>query len=514
MTAGLSLRARLGLAAAAVVAAVVGVTAVLENRTVGVAVEAEAMEAAAATATGVAGELAERDAFPSEDELDALLSEFTRAEPALESLTVTSAGTAPVLVTTADVPPEEALPLAARATQAGARVASASGAGPLHYVAVPLAGARLAGGAVVVGVSLEPARRVRAQSQRAAALFAAVAIVAMVAALDLLARRLVLRPLGALRSVMSRASAGDLAARVTPERGDEIGAVGAGLNDMLERLSDFNAALREEVLRRTADLQTANDRLADSAQRLFSARTDLARSEQLAAAGRMAAEMAHQIGTPLNLVSGHVQLLLADHPEGSREGAKLRTVHEQIGRVIAIVQGLLDEARRPVLHKRLVSPAALLSGVADLVRPTLAAARIDLTVEAPSLPPLALDAGAVEQALLNLVTNSVDAMPDGGRLGLSAHAIQDGVELVVSDDGQGLSPLVLAHAFDPLFTTKPPGRGTGLGLAIVRDVVAAHGGTVDFASRPGEGTTVRVRLPASTASTESTEGAEAGDGAA
>ena len=285
--------------------------------------------------------------------------------------------------------------------------------------------------------------------------------------------------------------------------------MGAGLNDMLERLSDFNAVLRGEVERRTAELQAANDRLADSAQRLFAARTDLARSEQLAAAGRMAAEMAHQIGTPLNLVSGHVQLLLADHPEGSREGDKLRTVHAQIGRVTAIVQGLLDEARRPVLRKRLVQPGTLLDGVAELVRPTLDAARIALTVEVePGLGPLLIDAGAVEQALLNLVTNSVDAMPGGGRLGLSAAAVAAGVELAVSDDGQGLSPEVLARAFDPLFTTKPPGRGTGLGLAIVRDVIAAHGGTVDFASRPGQGTTVRVRFPAPA------EGEEEGDGAA
>jgi signal transduction histidine kinase len=508
MTGGFSLRARLGLAAAAVVAGVVGVTAALENRIVGGAVEAEAMEAAAATATGVAGELAERGAFPDDESLDAMLSEFTRAEPALESLTITRAGAEGVLVTTADAPPAEALALAARATREGARVASAAGAGPLHYVAVPLAGTRLAGGAVVVGVSLEPARRVRARSQRIAAVFAAVAIVALVVGLDLLARRLVLRPLGALRSVMSRASAGELDARVTPERADEIGAVGAGLNDMLERLSDFNAALREEVARRTAELQAVNVRLADSAQRLFAARTDLARSEQLAAAGRMAAEMAHQIGTPLNLVSGHVQLLLADHPDGSREAEKLRTVHAQIGRVTAIVQGLLDEARRPVLRKRLVAPGTLLDGVAELVRPTLDAARIALTVEVePGLDPMRIDAGAVEQALLNLVTNSVDAMPGGGHLGLSAAAFATGVELAVSDDGQGLSPQVLAHAFDPLFTTKPPGRGTGLGLAIVRDVIAAHGGTVDFASGPGRGTTVRVRLPTA-------EGTEEGDGAA
>jgi signal transduction histidine kinase len=491
MAAGLSLRARLGLAAASLVAAIVGVTTVLENRIVVGAVEAEAMDAAAATATGVAGEIAESASFPDEDALDAMLSEFTRAEPALESLTVVRASGEPRVVTTADAAPAEALALAERALREGP-AASPPGAGALHYVAIPLAG-----GAVVVGVSLEPARRVSRRTERAAVAFAGVAIAALVVSLDLLARRLVLQPLGAVRSAMARASAGDLAARVTPERADEIGAVAAGLNDMLDRLSDFNAALRGEVARRTADLERANGRLADTVQRLFAARTDLARSEQLAAAGRMAAEMAHQIGTPLNLASGHVQLLLTDHGADTRVGAKLRTVHAQIGRVTAIVQGLLDEARRPVLRLRRVDPVALLAGVADLVRPTLAAARVELSVVAEAgVPALRLDAGAVEQALLNLVTNSVDAMPDGGRLELGVRAVSGGAELVVRDDGQGLPPLVVARVFDPLFTTKPAGQGTGLGLAIVRDVVAAHGGTVDFASGAGEGTTVRLRFPA------------------
>ncbi len=265
---------------------------------------------------------------------------------------------------------------------------------------------------------------------------------------------------------------------------------------MLARLGDFNAALRREVESATGDLREANRQLAETAQRLFGARRDLARSEQLAAAGRMAADVAHQVGTPLNLVSGYVQMLLAEQPAGSREADKLRTVREQIDKVTTIVQGLLDRARRPVLDRRGTSPAALLEGVAELARPTLAAAKVELALDVPpSLPEVFVDAGQIEQALLNLVTNSRDAMPAGGRLRLSARG-QDGfVELAVSDSGHGLSDEIVSQVFDPLFTTKPPGRGTGLGLPIVREVVAAHGGTVDFASRDGQGTTVTIRLP-------------------
>jgi signal transduction histidine kinase len=160
------------------------------------------------------------------------------------------------------------------------------------------------------------------------------------------------------------------------------------------------------------------------------------------------------------------------------------------------VQGLLDKARRPALDRRATSPAAIVLGVAELARPTLAAANVELSLDvATSLPTVFVDAGQIEQALLNLITNSRDAMPEGGRLRLSARGLAGCVEVAVTDSGGGMAPEIVSQVFDPLFTTKPPGRGTGLGLPIVREVVAAHGGTVDFESRDGEGTTVIIRLP-------------------
>jgi signal transduction histidine kinase len=495
---GLSLRARLGLSVAMVVAAVVSVATLLENRIVVSAVETEAMDAAAATALGLAAELSERPSFPTDADLDAMLFDFTRAVPGLRSLTVTQEGDAgePAVVTTDDAPSPVAVAQARRAFRERKLVSTELGSSALHYVAIPLEREHRPWGAVVAAVSLEPALRVRKQMERTATVFAVIAILALVLALDHLARRLVLRPLAAIRAVMVHASAGDLEARVARGRRDEIGAVGQGLNAMLDRLSDFSTALRQEVDRATRELREANRQLAETAQRLFSARRDLVRSEQLVAAGRMAAEVAHQIGTPLNLVSGYVQMLLAEQPEGSREADKLRIVSGQIGKVTTIVQGLLDHARRPDLDRRPTPTGPLLEGVAELARPTLMAKGVELVLEvSPSLPPVLVDAGPIEQALLNLVTNSVDAMPEGGRLRLGARGGDGFVELVVADSGHGIPAEILDQVFDPLFTTKPLGRGTGLGLGIVRDVVAAHGGTLDFASRPGEGTIVTMRLP-------------------
>jgi two-component system, NtrC family, sensor kinase len=243
-------------------------------------------------------------------------------------------------------------------------------------------------------------------------------------------------------------------------------------------------------------LRETNRQLAESAQRLFAARRDLARSEQLAMAGEMAATVAHQIGTPLNLISGYVQMIQADLPAESASAARLRTVQEQIARVTTIVQGLLDQARRPLLEKTEVGAGDLVAGVCELARPSLAAAGIRLRgVVAPGLPLLDVDAGQLEQVLLNLITNSIDAMPQGGELLVTAGATGTHVEISVADSGTGIDPQHLARVFDPLFTTKDRGKGTGLGLTIARDVVAAHGGTIAVSSRPGEGTEVKVRLP-------------------
>jgi two-component system, NtrC family, sensor kinase len=499
VVARLSLRARLGLSAAVVVAIVVGVTTLIEYRIVLNAVEAEAKDAAAATALGIAGELSERPATPTTADLDTMLFDFTRVEPALRSITVTGVAgeRGSDVITTDEAPTPEALLLSGRALREQRPASSTdTAARRLHFVAVPLERDHRLAGTVVVAVSLESALAVRREIETTAFAFAALATLALAVALDHLARGLVFRPLGAIRRVMARASAGDLEARVEEARADEIGAVARGLNAMLARLGDFNAALRRDVEQATRELREANRHLADTAQRLFGARRDLARSERLAAAGRMAADVAHQVGTPLNLVSGYVQMLLAEQPAGSREGEKLRTVRDQIAKVTTIVQGLLDQARRPALDRRATSPAALLEGVAELARPTLAAANVELALEVPGdLPPIFVDAGQIEQALLNLVTNSRDAMPEGGRLWLSARGLDGFVELAVGDSGHGLPAEIVSQVFDPLFTTKPPGRGTGLGLPIVREVVAAHGGTVDFATRAGEGTTVTLRLP-------------------
>jgi two-component system NtrC family sensor kinase len=482
--------------AALVVAAVVGLSTYLQARIVARAVEAEALDGAAAIALGVSADLGEHASTPSTADLVDLLADYRKAVPAVQSITVTAAAPATILASTDVSAPARTLSLGVQAVVRRELVTYADGPVGLHFVAVPLERRHQPYGAVVVAVGMDALRRVQRQSRLAALVFAAVAIVILALGLDFLGRRLVHRPLAAVLRTMTRASAGDLAVRAPHVRSDEIGAVAEGLNGMLDRMAGFNERLQAEVERATAQLRAANRELLETAQRLFAARRELARSQRLALAGQMAASVAHQVGTPLNVISGYVQLLRAKQVDGSPDAERLRTIQEQIDRVTAIVQSLLDQTRRPALALGPLDPGELLEGLAELVRPSLVGRGIELGLEvAPHLPAVGADRVQLEQALLNLVSNAVDAMPEGGRLSLAARPDGDGVALVVGDTGAGIPLDDLSRVFEPLYTTKPPGKGTGLGLPILREVVESHGGTVRLESRAGEGTNAVVSLP-------------------
>jgi two-component system NtrC family sensor kinase len=482
--------------AALVVAAVVGLSTYLQARIVARAVEAEALDGAAAIALGVSADLGEHASTPSTADLVDLLADYRKAVPAVQSITVTAAAPATILASTDVSAPARTLSLGVQAVVRRELVTYADGPVGLHFVAVPLERRHQPYGAVVVAVGMDALRRVQRQSRLAALVFAAVAIVILALGLDFLGRRLVHRPLAAVLRTMTRASAGDLAVRAPHVRSDEIGAVAEGLNGMLDRMAGFNERLQAEVERATAQLRAANRELLETAQRLFAARRELARSQRLALAGQMAASVAHQVGTPLNVISGYVQLLRAKQVDGSPDAERLRTIQEQIDRVTAIVQSLLDQTRRPALALGPLDPGELLEGLAELVRPSLVGRGIELGLEvAPHLPAVGADRVQLEQALLNLVSNAVDAMPEGGRLSLAARPDGDGVALVIGDTGAGIPLDDLSRVFEPLYTTKPPGKGTGLGLPILREVVESHGGTVRLESRAGEGTNAVVSLP-------------------
>jgi signal transduction histidine kinase len=229
---------------------------------------------------------------------------------------------------------------------------------------------------------------------------------------------------------------------------------------------------------------------------MYGLREALSRAEQMAALGQMAANVAHQIGTPLNLISGYVQMMKEEAQANSSALPRLQTVEAQIRKVTEAIRAMLDSARRPLLQRQPVNMAALVAQVCEVSRPALHAANVELRLDVQeSLPSLMADPAQLELALFNLVSNSLDAMPEGGWLAISALKTTEGIRLAIADSGTGIPADVLPRVFEPWVTTKPAGRGTGLGLSITRDTIVSHGGTIDVSSEPGHGTVFTIDLP-------------------
>jgi signal transduction histidine kinase len=351
-------------------------------------------------------------------------------------------------------------------------------------------------GAVAVTLSLAALDQLAQRGRRVTLLFAIPAIVVLTVLVDLLAQRLVHRPITSIRDTMRRAGAGELAARAPVDRSDEIGEVADGLNDMLGRLEQFQVDLQTRVDDATSELRQTNASLVDSYQKVLSLRSALGQAEQKASLGQMAANVAHQIGTPLNLISGYVQLMIEEARRDPRALHRLQTVETQIRKVTGAVRTMLDSARKPALQRETVDIAALAQQVCAISGPALHAAHVEMRVDAREpLPAISADPVQLELALLNLVSNSLDAMPNGGRLDIVLSMTATGVRITVADSGSGIPPELLPRIFDPWVTTKPPGRGTGLGLNITRDVIATHGGAINVRSEPGQGTMFTIDLP-------------------
>jgi signal transduction histidine kinase len=252
---------------------------------------------------------------------------------------------------------------------------------------------------------------------------------------------------------------------------------------MLDQLERFNQSLHDRIEEATRDLLLRNAQLAASQSELFALRESLARAERVAALGHAAANVAHQAGTPLNLVSGYVQMIRDDPRTDDRTRARLLTVDEKIQQVTRVLRTMLDHARQSS-GLEVVNLATIIERVRELAQPRLSRSNIQLrTSIAEDLPAVRADATQLEMALLNLVTNALDAMPDGGTLSIAAAAQREGVRVEVADTGPGIPAEVMDRLFDAWVTTKPTGQGTGLGLAIVRDVIRAHGGSISAANQ-------------------------------
>lgn len=220
----------------------------------------------------------------------------------------------------------------------------------------------------------------------------------------------------------------------------------------------------------------------------------LSRAERLAEIGQLAASLAHEIKNPLAGISGAVQVIRDATPAEDQHFPILAEILRQIDRLDGTVEDLLVYARPKVPQVRSCDMADVVTRTVELLRKQPLAGDIRLDVDCDArLPAVDLDPDQIEQVLINVILNAVQASSSGDVVRLTAQADSATIELGIQDQGHGMSESVRRRAFEPFFTTKA--RGTGLGLAICRQIIHAHQGSLDLRSEPGEGTTVIIRLP-------------------
>ncbi|MEW5930072.1 MAG: ATP-binding protein [Gemmatimonadota bacterium] len=384
-----------------------------------------------------------------------------------------------------------------------ARAASRAGAGSgLHELRGEdgswlFAAAAMKGATVVFARDLRREREVLGPLRRALAATAAGAL-ALALLLGAVLARGIARPVRVLASAAGRVSRGDFGAPLAASPVREVAQV-----------TDAFGEMRSALAVRIEELRTANRLLEERQARLTALQSELIHRERVAASGRIAAELAHEIRNPVANLRNCLELLhrrLAGDPEGREYAAlavdELLRMHELAERMLH-----LNRPRDPAVGA--CDAAAVAREVAALSRIGAAdgEASVEVLGEGPAVAAIPPD--ALKQVLLNLVQNARDAVPEGLELRIRVAREGAGVVVTACDNGPGIPPAVRARVFDPFFTTHATAGGVGLGLFVVEGLVRGHGGTVAVEDAPGGGACFRIALPAAAAQAAAAPAGEA-----
>jgi signal transduction histidine kinase len=279
------------------------------------------------------------------------------------------------------------------------------------------------------------------------------------------------RPMLELQSTIARVRTGDLAARVSfANRKDEIGDLGRNFNAMVQELAES----REEI------------------QRLH--RTQMSRAEHLATLGEMAAGLAHEIRNPLAGIAGVIEVMGRDLPKDSPAREVMTEVRGEVQQITRTVNDLLETARPKAPAIRPSNLNATVEHAVFFARQQVGEKKIGFEVlKAENLPTVEHDAGQLQQVLLNLMLNAIQAIENSGTVTVEVHRRDVYAAITVGDTGKGIPADHMPHIFRPFFTTK--GDGTGLGLSLSRRIVEEHNGRIEVTSRAGIGSQFTVLIP-------------------
>lgn len=289
-------------------------------------------------------------------------------------------------------------------------------------------------------------------------------------------------PLKQLCVKAQRVGASDLSGPLRLRQRDEIGILASEMNAMCDRLAASWQQTAEEASGRVRALE------------------QLRHADRLATVGKLAAGVAHELGTPLNVVSGRAGMIVRGKVDASAVVEYAQSIVEQADRMAMIIRQLMGFARRQEANKARVDLSEVAESCGRLLQHLALKRGVTLKVETAGPISTWADATQLDQVATNLVVNAVHASPVGATVWIRTRvrAEEEGTgwgELVVEDEGTGMTEEVKAHAFEPFYTTKDVGHGSGLGLSVVFGIVEEHSGRIDVDTAPGRGTRITVSIP-------------------
>jgi signal transduction histidine kinase len=301
---------------------------------------------------------------------------------------------------------------------------------------------------------------------------------------------LVGRPIRRLVAMARRIGSGDLSLRLEVQRRDEISELVGEMNGMCDRL----AAARERIAAETAARVGMLEQLRHA--------------DRLMTVGTLAAGIAHELGSPLQVVLGRARLIAEDGACPPAIVPQARAIADQAERMSAIIRQLLDFARRKTLQTATLDLGGVVARTVELLSPLARRRGVEIVFPEPGATlDVEIDAAQIQQVLTNLTMNAIQAMPGRGRVSVTAGrcgvvsppgrgaAETDCCWVRVQDQGAGIEAGDLPRIFEPFFTTKDVGEGTGLGLPVAHGIVADHGGWITVESTPGQGSAFTIYLP-------------------
>jgi len=306
------------------------------------------------------------------------------------------------------------------------------------------------------------------------------------------------KPIQALEKGTEHLSQGELGYQIEVQSQDEVGDLARSFNGMSLQLRAAN----EEIV---TWAKTLEDRVDEKTKELRSAHDHMLHVEKMASLGKMAAVVAHEVNNPLSGILTYAKLLRkwvesgqAGHDKREEAMQCLELIATESRRCGDLIKNLLSLSRTAPMNVQSTDLHAVVDRCLMLVRHQLDLGGIELQLNiAKDLPRVPCDPAQIEQVLIALIMNAIDAMPRGGNLWLDARLSDDEseIEIQVRDDGAGIAPDILPHIFEPFLTTKESGHGVGLGLAISRGIVERHNGRIEVKSELGRGTTFNISLP-------------------